>query len=133
MKKLIICVVFILTGCANSPIRVSMMSEEALKDVPSPSLCNTYSMYGNDKVKVELKRRGEIAAEDWYLIDNNKIGIGMGELALVCLKGFPGNFGGINTSTGSWGTQKQWVYRPCGGCGAHYVYTKNGKVTSWQF
>ena len=37
----------------------------------------------------------------------------------------------INTTTGSYGTHEQWVYRREGGA-AQYVYLENGVVTTIQ-
>lgn len=61
--------------------------------------------------------------------DNGEIFIGMSAMALLCSWG-PATK--LNTSTGSWGTHRQWVYRPYLNGSASYVYTENGKVTSFQ-
>ena len=70
------------------------------------------------------------------MIDSGYIQVGMSEVALWCLKGgiMQGVNGSVNTTTGSWGVNKQYVYRPLGMNGpANYVYVENGKVTSWQY
>ena len=54
--------------------------------------------------------------------------IGMKELDLLTICGQPHD---INTSVGSWGVHKQFVY----GYGSYeriYIYLENGLVTSWQ-
>jgi len=55
----------------------------------------------------------------------------MSELALVCSWG-GGPFVTVHESVGSWGVYKQWAYQTCSSCTTRYVYTENGKVTSWQ-
>lgn len=122
----------ILSGCAGSPARIAMMSQEELKSVDSHDLCFAYDMNHSEEIKAELKRRDAIPEKEWALIDQNKINIGMSELGLVCSWGGVGLYGSVNKSVGSWGVHKQWVYRACRSCSANYVYTENGKVKSWQ-
>ena len=83
-------------------------------------------------MKLELKERNEFTSEEWSFIDQQKIYIGMREVALVCAWGHPGLFGSVSESVSDEVVHKQWVYRACPGCKALYVYTENGKVTSWQ-
>ena len=125
-------VLLLLVGCAGSPARLAMMSPDELKAESSLNLCNAYDNNGSEKIIAELKRRGEISDEEWGLIEQKKIRIGMSELALVCSWGGPGLYGSVNESVSRWGVHKQWVYRACSSCGAQYVYTENGKVTSWK-
>jgi hypothetical protein len=54
-----------------------MMSPEELKSVDSFSLCNAYQSGRSEKVKAELERRSEITTEEWKLIEQQKIRIGM--------------------------------------------------------
>ena len=129
---LIICAALALSACANSPMRVSMMSPETLQEQRSDILCRTYGYAKTQNVKAELVRREQITAKEWDSIDDKAIFMGMSELALLCSFGQPGLYGAINTSTGSWGTHRQWVYRSCKSCPAMYVYTRDGYVTSWQ-
>lgn len=56
---------------------------------------------------------------------NQEIFIGMSEDALTASLGKPQD---INTTTGSFGIHKQFVYGL-----DKYVYTEDGKVTSWQY
>ena len=83
-------------------------------------------------MKLELKERNAFTAEEWSFIDEQKIYLGMREVALVCAWGHPGLFGSVSESVADEVVHKQWVYRACPGCKALYVYTENGKVTSWQ-
>lgn len=124
--------VIVIASCAGSPARIGMMSPQELKSENSFNLCNAYANWGSDNVKAELIRRGEIPEDEWSLIEQKEIRIGMSELGLVCSWGRPSIDGNVNESVGSWGVDKQWVYRACSSCSAQYVYTKNGKVSSWQ-
>lgn len=128
-KIVLLTITFGLIGCAGSPARISMMSPEDLITVDSYDLCRAYIWHRSKNVEMELIRRKIFSEYEWSLIEQNKIGIGMSELALKLSWGIPRT---INTSVGSWGTHKQWVYRRCPSCKAQYVYTENGKITSWQ-
>jgi hypothetical protein len=124
---------FVMAGCMpNSPLHVAAMGEDQLKEVPLHQLCNAYKMHRAEKVKAELIRRGDIADDEWDLIEARKIRIGMSQPALLASWGTPGIWGRVNRSVGSYGEHIQWVYRSCDRCSATYVYTENGIVTSWQ-
>ena len=140
MKKYLLCLAIVtpiifLIGCAGSPMKLSGMTSEELQLENSFSLCNAYNFNKKEQFRTELERRNALSSQEWEMIDSNYIQIGMSEIALWCLKGgiMEGINGSINTTTGSWGVHKQYVYRPLGMSGsAHYVYVENGKVTSWQ-
>ena len=70
------------------------------------------------------KQKGINTASYWYkLAKNQEIEMNMPEQYLILSWGKPEK---INSSTGSWGTHKQYVYA------RQYVYVENGKITSWQ-
>lgn len=117
-------VVLMMVGCANSPFQLSMMSPEELQQVETSILCKHYGHdKGSVKTRAELVRRNIFTEKEWELIDNSRVQIGMSELALL---GSWGSARKVNKSVGSWGVNKQWIYYK------RNVYTKNGKVTSWQ-
>jgi hypothetical protein len=120
-------------GCAGSPIQLSSMNEEELKSQDVFALCNAFNFNRDAEVKNELQRRGALTDEEWGLVESETIAVGMSELALICLRGaiVPG-YGTVNVTSGSWGTQKQYVYVSALG-GRSYVYVENGKVRSWQY
>ena len=71
-----------------------------------------------------LKNSGINTNSYWFkLAQNEEIEIDMPEKYLPLSWGMPDR---INSSTGSWGTHKQYVYSDS------YVYTENGKISSWQ-
>ncbi len=123
---IVICVAF--TACTPS----SMMSPERLANADSKQLCDDYHQVKSHNVRAELERRNAITPDEWVLIDSKKVKIGMSEVAFLCAMGTPTVYGAINRSTGSWGTNTQYVYRFCQTCKAQYFYVKNGKLTSWQ-
>ena len=125
-----IIIILVIVGCAGSPAHVSIMSVDQLKSLDTISLCHAYGVFKSDKVKAEIKRRRLIPAHEWPTINESKVAIGMSELALICSWGHPG-FRNIHETTGSWGVHKQWVYERSRYYN-QYVYTENGKVTSWQ-
>ena len=141
MKKYLLCLAIVtpiifLIGCAGSPMKLSGMTSEELRLENSFSLCNAYKFNKKETIRTELERRNALTFQEWEMIDSSYLQVGMSELALWCLRGgiMQGVNGSINTSTGSWGVNKQYVYRPLGMNGpAHYVYVENGKVTSWQY
>lgn len=123
-----------LAGCAGSPASVSMASPDELSSFSEKSLCNAYDFDGSEKARSELERRGVIPGHEWGLIEADKISIGMSELGLICSWGMPSYEGGVNRTVTSSGVRKQYVYRDCccGGCSTQYVYTRDGRVVSWQ-
>lgn len=73
-------------------------------------------------VKLEANRR-KLRFDD-SLVRKEKIRIGVSECQLYASWGLPNS---QNKSVGQWGVHVQYVY----GDGT-YVYTENGRVTSWQ-
>jgi hypothetical protein len=67
----------------------------------------------------------ELSNKLQYQIENSKISLGMTEEQLIASWGRPRD---INTTTGSFGVHKQYVYGDFG----PYVYVEDGKVTGWQ-
>ena len=131
-KWAFVLVPLLVLGCAGSPTRVALMKSDRLKAVSTLDLCKSYYMRPTIKLKLELTERNVFTSDEWSFIDQQKIHIGMRELALVCAWGHPGLFGSVSESVDEEVVHKQWVYRACPGCKAQYVYTENGKVTSWQ-
>lgn len=126
-------IMLFLSSCAGSPMQLSSMKPEELMNVDAGNLCNAYAFNQDREVKDELIRRNIITSEEWSIIENRQVMIGMSELALVCSRGgiIPGVNGRINTTTGSWGVRRQYVYEsPL--YNTNYIYVENGKVTSWQ-
>lgn len=95
-------------------------------------LCQTYAMakntYAPDWLNAsidELKRRGSLSKQELSDISRQRMRTGMSEHAAVCSWG---PYVDVNTTTGSWGVHRQYVMGQFG----PYVYTENGRVTSWQ-
>ena len=133
LRKLsIMSLIIFLGGCAGSPASIGMKSPEELRAENSYNLCNAYAFSKSEKAKAELKRRNAIPDDEWPVIEQKKIRMGMSELGLVCSWGNPSLYGTINKSVTRYGERKQWVYRSCSSCKGQYVYTENGKVTSLQ-
>ncbi|MCK4623019.1 MAG: hypothetical protein KAT62_12485 [Desulfuromonadales bacterium] len=131
MYKLIIwaLLTLILSGCPGSPLKLGMMSPGELRYESPENLCNAYNFNQKDTIEQELRRRNIFTTTEWVSITQNKVQLGMSELALICSWGLPSS---INETVGSWGVHKQFVYRACDTCQGQYIYTENGKVTSWQ-
>ncbi len=60
MKAIIISVVCLLIGCANSPIVIANMNPEELRSVDSNKLCVAYvhPFHTNEEIGDELRSRG---------------------------------------------------------------------------
>ena len=129
-KWVFVLLTLLVLGCAGSPDRVT--ESDKLQTVSTFDLCKSYFRWPTEELKLALQERNEFTPDEWSYIDQRKIYIGMRELALVCAWGYPGLFGSVSESVSDAGVHKQWVYRPCPGCKALYVYTKAGEVTSWQ-
>ena len=78
-----------------------------------------------NRSRTELIRRGAVSKRDLADIDAKEIRTGMRDYVAVCAWG---PFSDINRSGGSYGSFDQYVMYPMG----TYVYTRNGKVDSWQ-
>ncbi len=122
MNKLILLFMFIMLGCASPT------------GGPGLAPCQTV-MGGYDKAclkQLEDKRLSDIDAyfkinpkDKKYkeLTVGKQIQIGMPEELLYLSWGKPSK---VNKTVTQYGTDKQCLYR------SHYVYVRNGKVSSWQ-
>jgi len=79
----------------------------------------------------ETQKRQLLTTQEYTWIRDRKIGMGMSECALFASWGWPTS---ANRTVTRYGTRVQYVYRSTGyyTSTAAYVYTENGKVTSWQ-
>jgi hypothetical protein len=89
-----------------------------------PQLCALVRSPLSKEAHQELVRRKAFSMTDLALIADQTIAPGMAEAAMLCSLGPPQS---SNRSVGSWGVNIQYVYGQ-----GRYVYTENGKVTSWQ-
>lgn len=127
MRKIIfVSIIALLTsaGCALNPERLSLLSDD--------QLCKDYGDLNNgiwntiaDVYKREIINRDLITDAEWVLVSEKTIQIGIDKCALYASWGTPYR---ENSTVGSWGVHVQHVYR----VGSGYVYTENGRVTSWQ-
>lgn len=122
-----------LGGCMTlGPDQAARMSDTQLcARAYVPLRGGIYGHTSDPVAREEIRRRGLITESDWPLVDNRQIQRGMGECALLASWGNPTT---INTSVGSWGVSKQYVYRTSGyyTSSASYVYIRKGVVDSWQ-
>lgn len=128
MKKLIAIFslsvfIFIVSGCAGSPLRISMASPEDLANEVDGNLINAWARNHSKKVRTELERRKLFTDEEWASIDRQIILVGMREIAVYASWGYPYR---TNTTFTSEGADKQLAY------GRHYIYIGDGHVTSIQ-
>lgn len=146
----------LLVGCAGSPVRIGMMSDEDLDRTSGAELCNAYAVNGHssEKLKNALLRRDQELARmkannepdpatgqiprppftdrEWEAIDRGNIFVGMSEMGLICAWGWPGLYGTINTTTTQYASSKQYVYRAYDFSKGNYVYVENGRITAIQ-
>ena len=118
-----------LTGC------ITPEEYEAKIQTGDPvSVCHEYeglALYASSQSIVDqrsgilstLLERKAVTQSEASSIREGEIFLGMSETALNCAWGRPDT---VNTSVGSWGVHKQYVY------GYNYVYVENGTVKSWQ-
>lgn len=116
-------------GCAVTPPPVD---QAAIRRADNVKLCQTYSQakspYLPDwqkAVRDELSRRGAVSKRDGADWQKGLVRIGMAEHIAVCSWG---PYVDVNTTTGSWGVDKQYLF----GLFGPYVYTRNGVVTAFQ-
>ena len=132
MKKLPVILAFLLmTGCAGSPYRVSLMDAQEIKTVPNHELIGALEnkYYRNQIIFMEAVRRDMLTHEEVKLIKNKVIRRGMRVEVLVYSWGRPDK---INRFVGMLGERQQFVYGFYSISEPTYVYVKNGVVTDWE-
>lgn len=113
-------------------------SPENLAGRDTLSICSSYGVFKNGMVyghmlppmRTELVSRGAVTLDEWDLVEKGAIRIGMSQCALYASWGSPSR---QNRSVSGSAERIQHVYN----AGyryikATYVYTVNGRVTSWQ-
>ncbi|WP_156914542.1 hypothetical protein [Cupriavidus sp. amp6] len=109
-----------------------MSSDEELKSMSSPVLCNAYAYkYSPQRVRAVLEERKVLTEQEWEAIDKRHIFIGMSAFAVRCAWGVPND---INRTITKYGTSEQWVYGHYGryASSRKYIYLTNGVVTALQ-
>lgn len=117
----------LMSACAGSPMRLSMMDEEGLKLEKTAVIAQAYGFGQYDNLRAELKRREAFTEQEWAWIDAKQLGMGMSVEAMYASWGTPSH---QNSTVTRAGRHVQHVYG--GGAHATYVYTENGRITSWQ-
>ena len=127
--KIAICLLCSAT-IALSACSLPAPTEAELREASPRQLCQGYAankfnannqaLYAN-----ELFRRKLITAKEWTDVQGGVIRTGMREHVAVCAWG---PYSHINSSAGRFGQHNQIVIDDFG----PYIYTENGKVTSWQ-
>ncbi|MDZ4136681.1 MAG: hypothetical protein U1D06_13985 [Paracoccaceae bacterium] len=122
--------VLTVAACAVTP--QPPPSDAALRKASNVELCQTYARAKSPyapawqaAARNELIRRGAVTKQDQADWSKGLVRIGMAEHIAVCSWG---PYVDVNSTTGSWGTHRQYVIGQFG----PYVYTENGVVTSFQ-
>ena len=124
--------VVLVSGCAGSPVAVSMMEdreyEQLVKGRPDLIICKHYSeSYARKPIVREiLESKGLVPDDEWEYIDQKKIIIGMSRCGLYASWGAPKR---ENEYVSASGVRIQYIY---GSLTGNYVYTNDGKITSWS-
>ena len=113
--------ILMLGACAFSP--------QVIHNDSRSDLAYWYFVNHGPREKAELVARNDIPADEWPLIDANKVAIGMGPDAVVAAWGQPS---AVNTTTTAEGDDVQWVYAGCSSCANSYVYFVNNLVSTIQ-
>lgn len=120
----------LILGCAGSPMSISTMSPEELKNVKDKDLCAAYGMERKEKLKTEMERRTLLTDDEWKLVEKKQIEVGMSICALFASWGPPNR---QQKFSGSWGIHIQYIYGSYSESGTPtFVNTENGSVTSWH-
>jgi hypothetical protein len=118
------------------PVNVAGMLNISESDVLNASpleLCQLYGMsrdWGDvvfqQRLSEELASRSGFSSRDWEDIRSGIIRVGQSDAAAICAVG---PYERRNVTAGQYGRFVQYVLGDAG----PYVYTENGKVTSWQY
>jgi hypothetical protein len=110
------------------------MSEATLKSKSLLDLCQTYASHRDSgdygapvavQIQNELIRRKKLTGAQLADIKTHTIRTGMPEHIAICSWG---PFSDVNQYGGIYGAHNQFVIGDYG----TYIYTENGRVTSWQ-
>lgn len=128
MKPILYVLTALLTGCAIDPSRVSA--------APDMTICMAYGQYRQssawaaaaETTRKELEARRILTDAEWRAVNVRGLYIGMGLCAMYASMGMPSR---ENQHVTASGVMTQHIF---GGPyqSAVYVYTRNGRVTSWQ-
>jgi hypothetical protein len=120
----------LMQGCAHSPDRLAKWTDLQLCSRYGSMKTNMFGKGETPSIRAEMQRRNLFNEYEWTEIDANRIYVGMNTCALYASWGASYR---ENRTGGAYGNHVQHVYK-CGVC-SHpnaYVYTSEGKVTSWQ-
>lgn len=122
---------------ARATALLKVNSPEILKQMTKYDFCRAYGQYLRGEVIAEIGSpeniKGVVSKEvikrklklNTSLIKSQKLNLNMSECELYASLGFPRK---QNVSTGAWGEHIQHIYVD----NEMFVYTENGRVTSWQ-
>jgi transketolase len=96
----------------------------AIPVMPVPELCKMLGSPDWQPAHEELIKRKAFPASDLAQLPSRAVVLGMSEGAMLCALGAPDR---THRSVGTWGVDVQYVFP-----NSVFVYTRNGKVTSWQ-
>ncbi len=77
---------------------------------------------GSRVARAELERRNALSENEWRLVDDSRVAVGMSEIALICSRGRAR----VNRTVTVQGEHKQFVY------GDAFVYVEQGRVVAFQ-
>lgn len=122
-------------ACASTsdPVSsVATMSRDQLEQQHIDILCRAYGKGGYEPVRSELIRRGALTAEEWKLVEQHQIRIGMSECGLVASWGKSGVYVTRSRSMLSTETVTDWTFQDCSACKTRHVTTRDGKIVQWE-
>ncbi len=131
MRYLMISLIgLMLAGCAGvgADARLAMMSYEVMNGQPTLRLCEVYGNKArrNEKIKTLLTERAAVKHNEWKLVDNETIMVGMSTCGLLSSWGRPRY---INRNSNG---RDRWVYQnKIYGNPYNYVYVEGGEIVSW--
>lgn len=111
-------------GCAGSPARLGMLSDDELTGQSVPDLIHAWRYTGNDRYRTALRQLNVFTDAEWPLIDAQMVMIGSRVEVLYAAWGRPQR---ENETISSAGRRVQHVYGL-----RQYAYSENGIVTAIQ-
>jgi hypothetical protein len=134
MRKLLtlplMLIALLVLACSHSPLAVSLESAAGLQAEDTTTLCWIVGFNGSgvNKARAELERRQALTEEEWQLVDQHKIRLGMSRCAVLASWGPPTD---VKQQTNEYGlTQVVWRWQRRNGT-AQFVYLENDAVASF--
>jgi len=116
------------SGCAGSPLAISLKSAKELKQVPSGQLYAAYAWGRSKTVRKEIEARGLFSGREWQAIEGRDVFVGMSKNAMLAAR--PNLYLTGVSRIGRYGLVE--IYKEMATIVDAYIYVRDEKVIGFQ-